>query len=54
MLNIYTNMNWVMCLEWKDAASCDGNENCEPTEGRIQIHQENRSEKVVQQVSPSK
>lgn len=27
MLDIYTDMVWIMCKEWKDATLVDGNEN---------------------------
>ncbi len=40
-----------MC-ERKDATSFDGNENYQPTEGWIQRHPENQSEKMMQQASP--
>lgn len=33
MLDIYTDMDWVMSEERKDATSFDGNENDQPTEG---------------------
>lgn len=31
MLDIYTDMDWVMCSEWEDATSFDVNENDLPT-----------------------
>ncbi len=52
MLYIYTEMDWVMCWEWKDATSFDGNDNYRTTESWIQIHPRNQSKKNMQQASP--
>lgn len=31
MLDICTEMDWIICLEWKDATSIDGNDNYQPS-----------------------
>lgn len=47
MLDIFPDMDRVMCLERKDPILFDGNENYQPTEGWIQKHPENRSQKMM-------
>lgn len=38
MLDVHSNTEWLMCLEWKDATSFDRNRNDQTAEGWIQKH----------------